>query len=485
MSHDMAADVAVSMPDPLPNDRPSNQITNGVERNEDVNEPKPQIPRPKRPNFAQIHAKPLPLDVYPLPAFIPHNPLSLVRIAIALISQSFWPPSSQTVIHTGYFSKETQSVHVTDAQSIRALWEQGFFGKGSLSRSEPRWLDQEKRKRGLVASLTSEEATRLRREERRQFKLERARKEREAIEQQLREEGKPYPAIQDEEVSVESDLDKSQDSQLQASDERTEGVSPIPTSDSCVVADDNLRRELEEGKDISTQIAEEICQPDIQNQEHLQLTPEEAFFLAHATGALQVYRNNSVVPSSYLLRLFCTYSTFPFSEKAEAYMDTIYRLTELHGRNSIDFSETGAMAPDNPFILRYVVYLHFRSLGWVVRPGVKFAVDYLLYNRGPVFAHAEFAVIIIPSYSHQYWTETSERKAEVDKRQNRGWWWLHRINRVQTQVQKTLVLVYVEVPPPLDEEHRMFHKLNVGDVLQSYKVREFVVRRWTPNRNRD
>lgn len=44
---------------------------------------------------------------------------------------------------------------------------------------------------------------------------------------------------------------------------------------------------------------------------------------------------------------------------------------------------------DNPFLVHYAVYHHYRSLGWVVKGGIKFCVDYLLYKRGPVFAHAE------------------------------------------------------------------------------------------------
>ncbi len=44
---------------------------------------------------------------------------------------------------------------------------------------------------------------------------------------------------------------------------------------------------------------------------------------------------------------------------------------------------------DNPFLINYMVYQHYRALGWVVRGGLKFCVDYLLYKRGPVFAHAE------------------------------------------------------------------------------------------------
>ena len=44
---------------------------------------------------------------------------------------------------------------------------------------------------------------------------------------------------------------------------------------------------------------------------------------------------------------------------------------------------------DNPFLVNYVVYHHYRSLGWVIKGGIKFCVDYLLYKRGPVFHHAE------------------------------------------------------------------------------------------------
>ena len=47
------------------------------------------------------------------------------------------------------------------------------------------------------------------------------------------------------------------------------------------------------------------------------------------------------------------------------------------------------LRPDNPFLVNYVLYHHYRSLGWVVKNGIKFCVDYLLYKRGPVFHHAE------------------------------------------------------------------------------------------------
>jgi tRNA-splicing endonuclease subunit Sen2 len=46
------------------------------------------------------------------------------------------------------------------------------------------------------------------------------------------------------------------------------------------------------------------------------------------------------------------------------------------------------LLPDDPFLVSYVAYHHFRSLGWVVKPGIKFSCDWLLYRRGPVFSHA-------------------------------------------------------------------------------------------------
>lgn len=40
----------------------------------------------------------------------------------------------------GILDMVTKSVWVVNARDTRTLWERGFFGKGSLSRSEPTWL---------------------------------------------------------------------------------------------------------------------------------------------------------------------------------------------------------------------------------------------------------------------------------------------------------------------------------------------------------
>ena len=449
-------------------------------------------PRQKRPNYHEIHAKPLPLEVYPLPTFIPHNPISCMKIAISLLAHVLRVSTSHTITHQAYFSSETQSIHVTDPTSIRALWEHGFFGKGSLSRSEPQWLVTEQRRRGVDASKTSAEVTRSRREERKQFKLERAKAQREAIEQQLRQEGK---------LDAEASLDELvEDGQVSESPRGT--LYTPDAGDIITVKDDSIVSAVSESlanKSLSWDRtgddadANDDQEAEVHDLEHLQLTLEEAFFLTYGLGALNVIKdgdledvgnqNTKTYPAWYLMRLYCAHASSPADESKIAHLRMAYHMREGLNQAYPAISCMPSIEPDNLFMLKYVVYHHFRSLGWVVRPGIKFAVDYLLYLRGPAFTHAEFAIMIVPSYSHLHWTKGVEC---ITNKKQKDWWWLHRINRVQTQVMKTLLLVYVEVPPPWDQEYRdAGFRLDVGAILKKYTVREFVVKRWSPSRNRD
>ncbi|KAI5285372.1 hypothetical protein KEM54_000622 [Ascosphaera aggregata] len=398
--------------------------------------------RPKRPNYRDIHRFPLPIETHPLPPLIPHNPLSWATIAFTYISQLLSPPQRKK--YTAYFDPLTSSVHVTDPSTIRALWEMGFFGKGSLSRSEPTWLEREKKRLGLVAGSTAEEVTRARRNERREMKLERARKEREAIEQQLRLEAERKAADEKDvsyspstkepiaEVAVTEEIISVSSSGNQATSlaenataaVSSEAVGATKAGTTQTAESSSSGRVVEKTVTVEQSAVEEDI--DLQDQEHLQLSLDEVFFLVYGLGVLDVYNGPDI---------------------------------------------------DSPSC-------------WVVRSGVKFGVDYILYNRGPVFSHAEFAVVILPSYSDAYWLESEERRKHVAHRTEKSWWWLHCVNRVQAQVKKTLVLCYVEIPPPtmLDKLQRgegKKHALDIGEQLKAYRVREFCIRRWVPNRTRD
>ena len=46
------------------------------------------------------------------------------------------------------------------------------------------------------------------------------------------------------------------------------------------------------------------------------------------------------------------------------------------------------------FCENYAVYHYFRSKGWVVKDGTKFGVNFLLYQEGPAYYHAQYSVKI-------------------------------------------------------------------------------------------
>jgi tRNA-splicing endonuclease subunit Sen2 len=198
----------------------------------------------------------------------------------------------------------------------------------------------------------------------------------------------------------------------------------------------------------------------IQEQEHFQLMMEEAFFLSYGLGALTILdpSDNSPILNRDLFYLFRKSSYFPPQPNP-------------------------VLSPDDSFLLNYVVYHHYRSLGWCVRGGAKFSCDFMLYNRGPVFSHAEYAILIIPSYTDPYWSSDPFLQNYVKGKEKRSWSWMHCINRVISQVKKKLILVYVDVPKPMDAEAE--RKLGIDEVLGKYRVREFVMRRWLSNRERE
>ncbi|KAK1976684.1 tRNA intron endonuclease [Colletotrichum cereale] len=222
------------------------------------------------------------------------------------------------------------------------------------------------------------------------------------------------------------------------------GVLEAGTQDIAKSNDGNRLETLGEIKAESTEIA---------NKEHLQLTSEEAFFLTFGMGALRVVdpATKAPIPTPELFNLFRSYSYFPSRP-------------------------VGELQPDDGFLVNYAVYHHFRSLGWVPRAGIKFGVDWMLYARGPVFDHAEFGAIILPSYSDHWWKESDRQLPR------KTWHWLHGVVRVLSHVQKSLVLVYVDIPPPPQFDEAM--KKGPAQVFKLYKIREVMVKRWSSNRNR-
>ncbi|KAH9975894.1 hypothetical protein BGW80DRAFT_1295149 [Lactifluus volemus] len=317
----------------------------------------------------------------------------------------------------GTFDPITRSVWITGQNDRIILWRHGFFGKGNLSRSEPSWLLRQSNIRSAASTqTTSEEVTAKRRAERKQFKSDRAR-------------AMAAAAAEAEAAFVEGRT---------ISAEETRAL--IPSAATWKPSS-------------STQNA---------HQEHMQLTLAEAFFLTWALGCLNIYHPKTLEPMS-LREIWIAFQT-------------AYPPPDLQ----VSPSQAHVLRPDNPFIVNYVFLHHYRTLGWVVKNGLKFCVDYLLYKRGPVFHHAEFALVLIPVYQDP--EDAKSSPFLLPNAEPFSWQWLSTINRVNSQVQKTLVLSYVNIPALSRVSPS---ELASPACLKRYSIREVVVRRFVPARMRD
>ncbi|KAG1746683.1 uncharacterized protein EDB91DRAFT_1049125 [Suillus paluster] len=394
----------------------------------------PFKPSSRRAETARIFAHPLPI-IFPEPTYT-FLGLSLTR-----------PLNPHS---TALFDPITRSAWVSNSGDATLLWQRGFFGKGDLSRSEPSWLARQINARKMKGKgLTSEEITAKRRAERKQFKLDRA---------------KAIAA-----AAAEAEATFKEEGRVIAPGIAPDGTRVIPSAATWKPMSASVPLE-QASPDVTAEEIQEEIEP-IQDVEHLQLSLQEAFFLVWALDCLTVLHLETVcflIPSSKL--------NVPFT------------LAEIW--NAFQNAHVPSLGPqlnapspprfDNPFLVSYIAYHHYRSLGWVVKSGIKFCVDYLLYKRGPVFQHAEFAIVVIPVYEDP--EDQANSPFKLQNAEPFTWSWLSTINRVNSQVQKTLVLSYITIPA----ESRVSPKvLSSPACFAHYSVREVVLRRFVPARMRD
>ena len=388
---------------------------------------------------------PLPVDqVVPLPAVTLSNPLSLVQLVSCYLF-----PARHRKRHDhrlfGTLDAASRSVWVTDAYTKHRLWYAGFFGKGVFSRSELSWYTRSRRQLGVIGideKLTAEELTARRRVARRRMKDDRARAEREALEKLLEEEGR---------LPTKDKIDATEeDGQLPAKD-RIDAIEEDLASEEGNAAEG--RMDLDENVFVPPKgsIVDEI--PDL---EHMQLSLEEALFLSLALDTLDVHdEHGAVIPRDKLAQTCVAASVTASTINLNRHVPA-----------------------ESKFLISYAVYHHFRSLGWTPRSGIKFGVDWLLYYRGPVFSHAEFSIVVMPTIRKPH--DVSGGGDVTQYRDgSESWSWLHTMSRVNSQAKKTLILCYVEVKAGLIDVEQ-----GLDQILAHYRIRDVSVRRFVPSRAR-
>ncbi|KAJ3576460.1 hypothetical protein NP233_g418 [Leucocoprinus birnbaumii] len=411
----------------------------------------------RKAETARLYAHPLPI-VFSEKTDAPSRIQSILSFLGLSLSNRIDNPHCE-----GVFDPYTRSVWVSKSEDVLVLWRRGFFGKGDLSRSEPSWYTRQLniRKSG-GKQMTSEEITAKRRAERKQFKADRAAaiaavaEEAELI---FATEGRVIapalsgPAIPSAATWKPSQAPSQDSSSSNTPENTTQNDDPLVTP--------------------PTPTDEELLDPLI-DVEHLQLTLQEAFFLLWTLECLTVLDPQTSEPMS-LQQIWTSFQTAHLPPTIKPQLQF-----------------------DNPFLINYMVYHHYRSLGWVVKGGIKFCVDYLLYKRGPVFAHAEyeifiwpgdcpddrtllrFALVVCPVYEDP--EDQAKSNLNLENSNPFPWSWLSTINRVNSQVQKTLVLVYVTIPA---RSRVPLNVLQTPACLAHYSIREVILRRFVPARMRD
>jgi len=352
---------------------------------------------------------------------------------------------AQSTLIPAEFHPRGGAVWVVRSKDMKILFQQGFFGMGTLSRSEPTWKQRttaesggdqgikkslqtehcERKLQGIGSTknlppifafsfqgLSLEEITRRRRIERAQLKKEKL----------LNQQGASMAGS-----SISTVLVSSQGS-------------PKP-----IHAAAGSLSPANDGSCQQSQLA------DDEDYEHLQLSLEEAFFLVFAVECIAVSLSESDSSSKR------SFSAAPLTIQecwrrfAQSSLERVnINESSLHTSNSECFQ----WRADNPFIVRYVAYHYFRSQGWIVKDGLKYGTDFLLYRKGMVFGHSQYAVKVIPCPSLSAMEQEAGRRTRgmllpqgpsslltptPGLGQLHGvlsWQWLLTLNRVVAQVQK-------------------------------------------------
>ncbi|XP_026726241.1 probable tRNA-splicing endonuclease subunit tsp-2 [Trichoplusia ni] len=282
---------------------------------------------------------------------------------MAIESLRFPLDNSMRIVFTGYFNGF--SVEVRSIEEIALLYHMGCFGKGSASRSQPKVSQNDNsprimRKRQILKrnywfkkfgglKVTAEADNFMKDIDALTNKI---------IGDSVRKSQKDVIDL----VSSDDDDDDGADTNSTHSSERFHThdkgdiVVTVPNSDS-------------EEENYFANMKPKCCINKIKIQEKLMLTLQEAFFLQYGLGCLQIVNlDNTLLSIEKCWELF-----------------TIV---------------------DRSFVKKYVVYHYYRSKGYVVKPGIKFGGDYLIYKDGPGVSHADFIVVIKSETEEDNWIVT-------------------------------------------------------------------------------
>lgn len=326
------------------------------------------------------------------------------------------------------------SVIGDDSSQRDYLWFNGFFGKGTLSRSQPTWYQRQLSKLDTKTkgnNVALEDMTRIRRQQRMIFKEKRELYEKKVEEMKQNNILNPYEKLIDDYLEL-RDL-KEQMAKQKGIAIHKKNTLPKIELDKENFSDDEIGEEYE----------------ILTDQEDFILTIEEYLYLKLIVSKA----TQSLWNSKYNLIL-----------QPEIKMNKLLDITQLR--------ET---------IYQYAIYSSLRNKKYIVKDGLKFGVDFIVYDKkGPVFQHAEYGVLIRKIDMNQ------EMKTEDI---------LSRLRVLNTSMKK---MILVDIESTMKDEDWMIVKkewslLETNDecekmfinLVQKCKIEQVLVKRWSTDRNRE
>ncbi|KAL0871213.1 hypothetical protein ABMA27_004984 [Loxostege sticticalis] len=331
---------------------------------------------------------------------------------MAIESLRFPLDSTMRIIFTGYYNGF--NVEVRSSEEMAMLHHMGCFGKGSLSRSKPKVSQNDnspcllRKRQFLKRNYWQKKFSKSKESESDSFFKDIDELTAKILKDSARNNKKDVIDL------VSSDEDEVSDT----CEELTipSNLSMLDTYDKqdlVVIAPDSDS----EGDNYFANFKPKCCLNKIKIPEKLMLTLCEAFFLSYGLGCLQILNSDEKILST----------------------DQCWDL----------FLET-----DKKFIPKYVVYHYFRSKGYIVKSGVKFGGDYLLYKEAPGITHSGYIVVIKDEQESLDWISL-----------------LGHIRMATTTLKEVLIAEVIKANTNLAD---------VPDNLSAYSVREIELSRKMP-----
>jgi hypothetical protein len=248
---------------------------------------------------------------------------------------------------------------------------------------------------------------------------------------------------------------------------------------------------------------------DLQQLQLVQLSCQEAFFLAHVLACCSVFAVQQV--------------------PEQCQQQQQHPQQQQQGQQPLAPAELWSWCRSNApggalaFVSRYAAYKHFRCKGWLPLPGLLYGADYVLYKLHPEWAHSDFLVLVLVERPESAAAMAGavmagqQQPQVVDGGNSSGalqlkegqqlgqqalgltgllgnagsgsaggegsvstqltWLDAHIMQRLARQVLKQLLLLYVVIPPGL--------QLGSVECMQQVSVREVLLQRWVPSEHRE